>query len=150
MADKLLELFEFTLRLAWIAYNEGGAYGGIGQLGAEPFEQAQGALAVDAALHRVEDARVDVLQRDVDVVADVLVAGDGVDGVFGEGGWVGVVEAYPGGAALSGQAVEQLAQGAVAVEVEAIPGGVLADDYQLLDASGDECLGLVDNLLDGT
>ena len=37
-----------------------------------------------------------MLERDVDVVADILVAAHHLDGVEGEGGGVGVVEAYPG------------------------------------------------------
>ena len=149
LADEVFQLFEFLFALAGVADDKGGADGYVGQFGAELLEQAQGALAVDAALHGAEDAAVDVLQGDVDVVADVGVAHDGVDGVLGEGGGVGVVEAYPRGSAFGGEAFEQFAQGAAVVEVETIPCGVLADDQQLLDAAGDEGFGLGDDVVDG-
>ena len=60
------------------------------------------------------------------------------------------MEAYPGGTAFDGQAVEELAEGAAAVEVEAIPGGVLADDYQFFYAVGYQVLGFGDDCLDGS
>ncbi len=128
LTHKLFQLLEFLEGLARIADDEGGADGHVGQLAAEGVDEAQGAFAVDAALHGTEDAGVDVLEWDVDVVADIGVAAHDLDGVDGEGGGVGVVETNPLGTALGGEAFEQLAEHTFAVEVESVVGGVLTDD----------------------
>ena len=89
-----------------------------------------------------------MLERYVDVVADVAVACNGIDGVVGEGGRVGVVQAYPFSAGLGGQPVEQRAQTAFAIEVQTVVGGILRNDNQLFDALGDHPFGFVQNVLD--
>ena len=123
--DKFFQFVELFNRLARVAHNKGGADGCIGEERAELAEQLEGSFAVDAALHGGEDAAVDVLQGNVDIVADVVVALHYLDGVDGERGGVGVVEANPLGTGFGGKPFEQLAEGAVAVEVETIVGCVL-------------------------
>ena len=51
--------------------------------------------------------------------------------------------------ALVGEAVKQLAKGATAVEVEAVPRGVLTDDQQFLDALRDEGFRFGHKIVDG-
>ena len=150
LADKVFQFLEFLESFAGVADDEGGADGYVGQLMAEVLQEAESALAVDAALHGVEYTGVDVLQGDVDVVADVGVAADDVDGVEREGGRIGVVETYPGGTALGGQSVEEGTEHALTIEVEAIVGGVLCYDDDFLHPLGDHLLCLVEDVLDGT
>ena len=90
-----------------------------------------------------------MLERYVDVVAYVAVASNGIDGVVGEGRRVCVVQAYPFGAGLGSQPVEQRAQTAFAIEVQTVVGGVLCNDNQLFNALGNHPFGFVQNLLDG-
>ena len=60
------------------------------------------------------------------------------------------MQPYPGGAAFLGQPVEQLAQRAPVIEVEAIPGGVLADDNELFYTALDKCPCFADDVFDGS
>ena len=99
-ADKLFEFLKLSFGLAGIADDECGSYADIRKLCAEGVEQTEGAFAVDTALHRGEDTAVDMLQGDVDIVADVVVTADDIDGIGGERGGVGVVQAYPTGTAF--------------------------------------------------
>ena len=78
----------------------------------------------------------DVLERDVEVFADLGLGGHRLDHVLGEGGRIGVVEAHPLDAVDAAQAAQQLGEHAAAVEVEAVVGGVLGDDDQLAHARG--------------
>ena len=142
-------VLEFGLGLAGIAYDECGADADVGQGGAEVLQELQGAFAVDAALHGGEYAAVDVLQGDVDVVADVAVPLHCFDGIEGEGGGVGVVQAYPFGTALGGEQFEEFAESAATVEVETVVGGVLGDEYKFLDSVVYQGLRFVEYILDG-
>ena len=146
----MFEFVEVGLGLAGVACDEGGADAYFGQLGAEVVEQLEGALAVDAALHGLEYAAVDVLEGYVDVVADVGVVFHGFDGVEGEGGGVGVVEAYPVGSALGGEQVEEVAQAAAAVAVEAVVGGVLRDEDEFFGSVLHECLRFGEDVFHGS
>ena len=51
---------------------------------AEVLHETQGAFAVNATLHGVENTGVDMLQGNVDIVADVVVTADDIDGVEGK------------------------------------------------------------------
>ena len=44
-----------------------------------PLDRLEEDIAVGAALHALEDARAGVLQRDVDVIANGVVRGDGIE-----------------------------------------------------------------------
>ena len=149
IGNELLELFELGLALAGIANDEGGTDADIGELLAETVQKGKGLPTVNAALHGMEQTAVDVLQRYVDVVADVGVLAHGLDGVEGKIGGIGVVEAYPRGSAFSGQPGEEVAQTAATVEVKAVVGGVLRNDDYFFNARGDKVSGLVDKLVDG-
>ena len=58
-------------------------------------------------------------------------------------------EAYPRRAALGGEAFQQVGQGAAAVDVEAVVGGVLRDEDEFLHAVGDQSLSLCHEVVDG-
>ena len=72
-----------------------------------------------------------------------------LDGVLWEGGGIGVVEPYPVGSGLCGKLMKEVAEASLSIEVEAVVGGVLRYDDELLSAVGYEFLGFGDNLFDG-
>ena len=73
------------------------------------------------------------MEGDVEVFADLRLGGHHLDHLLGEGGRVGVVEANPLQLFDATQPTQQLAKHTLAVEVDAVVGGVLSDDNQLLD-----------------
>jgi hypothetical protein len=67
-------------------------------------------IARAAALHALEHCGRGVLQRDVEVFGDVVVAGDGFEQARGDLVGVGVEEAQPAQAGQDGEGVEELAR----------------------------------------
>ena len=84
LANKLLEFFKLGFRLTGVADDESGADAYIGELGAKCVQEVERTFAVDATLHGGQNTAVDVLEGDVDVVADIFVATDYIDGISGE------------------------------------------------------------------
>ena len=82
-----------------------------------------------------------MLERDVEIFADVVVLGDGVEKFAGDAVGVGVEEAEPAEAFDLGERVEEGGEAVFDAEVFAVAGGVLADKGDFLDAAGDELLG---------
>ena len=149
LEEELFQFLEFGFGFARIADNKGGADADVGDEVAELLQELQGLFAVDATIHGVEQAGVDVLEGDVDIVADVRMLSDGLNGVDGERGRVGVVEANPWGAALGGEEVEKVAESAAAVEVEAVVGGVLSDEDEFFGSIVDQLLRFEEDVFDG-
>ena len=73
-----------------------------------------------------------MLEGYVDVVADIVMPTNDLDGIGGKRGGIGVVQTYPCGTTFGGKTFEEVSQTAATVEVEAIIGGVLRDDDELL------------------
>jgi hypothetical protein len=94
---------------------------------------------------RLRTAGAGVLQRDVEVLGDVVVLGDGFEQARGDLVGVGVEEAQPAQAGERGEGVEQRGEAVFEPEVFAVAGGVLADEGDLADALGDEVFGFGDD-----
>ena len=100
-----------------------------------------------AAQHGRELGVGDVLEGDIEVLADLGLGGHHLDDILGEGGRIGVVEADPLDAVDAAQPPQQFGQHAFAVEVETVVGGVLRDDDQFAHAPLSQFAGLLLELL---
>ena len=78
LADELLQKLKVAERLAGESGDERGAQGDAGDGGANFFQSLEEDFGAAAALHALEDGGRGVLQGQVEVVADVVVSGDGV------------------------------------------------------------------------
>ena len=102
--------------------------------------------AVPPRFMRLRTLARGVLQRDVEVLGDVVVARDGFEQARGDLVGVGVEEAQPLEAGERGEGVEEvgesgaLAGDGVLGQVFAVAGGVLADEGDFADALRDEDL----------
>ncbi len=103
--------------------------------------QVEEDLGGAAALHRLEDAGAGVLEGDVEVLGDGVMAGHSLEQARGDLVRVGVEEAQPAQAGQDGKGVEKLGEAVGEAEIFAVAGGVLADEGDLADALGDEVLG---------
>ena len=86
-----------------------------------------------------------MLEGDVEILGDVVVARHGLEQVRRDLVWVGVEEAQPAEAGKDGEGVEERGEAVGEAEVFAVAGGVLADEGDLADALGDEVFGLGDD-----
>ena len=68
-----------------------------------------------------------MLQRDIEVFADVVVPGNCVEKLAGDAVGVGVKEAQPAEAFDTGELVEERGEAVFNAKVFAVAGGVLAD-----------------------
>ena len=75
--------------------DEDGAKGDAGDGGADFLESLQENVGAGAALHALEHVGRGVLQRNVEIFADVVVARDGFEQLAGDAIGVGVEEAQP-------------------------------------------------------
>ncbi len=147
--DAFGEGFEGFGGFAGEADDHGGAQDDVGHGGAQCGEAfSQGGVAGGAA-HGFEDGGVEVLEGDVDVVADFRLTGDELDQVVGEAGGVEVEEADPEVAGYVAESGEEVAEVGVVVEVGAVGGDVLGDEVDFFGSGGDEGLGFVDEQVGG-
>ncbi len=89
-----------------------------------------------------------MLERDVEIFADVVVLGDCLEELAGDAVGVGVEEAEPAEAWDAGELVEECGEAVLDAEVFAVAGGVLADEGDLLNAAGDELARFGDDRLE--
>ena len=136
------KMFKVAERLAGEADDEAGAEGDAGDGGANFLEGLQEDIGAGAALHGFEHGGRGVLERDVEIFADVVVLRDGVEQLAGDAVGVGVEEAEPAQAVDAGELVEEGGEAVFDAEIFAVAGGVLADEGDFLDAAGDELAGL--------
>ena len=87
-----------------------------------------------AALHALQHRGRCVLQRDVDVRADLVVGGDGLQQLAGDLVGIGVEEAHPAQLFDLRQPLQQQRQAVFQAEVFAVAGGVLSDERDLANA----------------
>ena len=130
------------------ADDEAGAEGDAGDGGADLGEGMQEDFGGGAALHALEDIGRGVLERQVEIFADVGVRGDGFEQAAGDAVGIGVEEAEPAEAFDVGEGVEEGGEAVAEAEVFAVAGGVLADEGDFADAAGDELLGFGDHGLE--
>ncbi len=69
-----------------------------------------------------------MLQRDIEIFADIVVPGDGLQQPAGDAVRIGVKEAQPAQAGNGRQSVEQLGEAIFDAEIFAVAGRVLADE----------------------
>ena len=104
LADELLQKFKVAERFAGEADDEAGAQGDAGNGGADFFQSLEKDLGAAAALHALENCGRGVLQRQVEIFADVVVLGDGFEQAAGDAVGIGVEEAEPAQACRCGRA----------------------------------------------
>ena len=111
-------------------------------------DERQELLARAGAVHGAQDARVHVLQRDVEVVAYVVVRGHGIQQLVGKAFGLDVHDAEPGLRELLGQRGHERRQRRRLVEVGAPAPRVLGDEHDLAGAGshlgGDVCAHVVE------
>ena len=145
LLDELLQKIKIRDGFAGKADDEGGAQSDAGNCCADFFQCLEEDLRAAAALHALQNRGRGVLQRQIEILADVVVPGDGVEQFAGDAVGVGVEEAQPAQAFDLGERVEERGEAVLEAEVFAVAGGVLADERDLADAAGDELLGLGDD-----
>jgi len=86
-----------------------------------------------------------VLERNVEIFADVVVLGDGVEEFIGDAVGVGVEEAEPTQVGDACELVEEGGEAVFEAEIFAIASCVLADEGEFLNAALDELAGFGDD-----
>jgi hypothetical protein len=86
-----------------------------------------------------------VLEWKVEIFADVVMLGNGLEKFAGDAVRVGVEEAEPAQVGDLGKRVEESGEAVFETEVFAVTGGVLTDEGDLADAAGDELLSFGDD-----
>ena len=149
LTDEVEQVFEFGLAFAGMAHDERGAEDDAGNQGAHPGHQVARLPAVDAAPHHREDAVGAVLQRDVDVGADLRVVGHQAEHILRKAGGIAVVEPDPFDAVDLRELLQQAGQAAFSVAVEPVVGRVLGDDDEFLHALGGQAARLFHQIFHG-
>src|ERR1035438_1515128 len=84
------QLLEFFFGLTGEAYDKRGAESDAGNDTAHLLDRTEEQVRSSAPLHALQDARRGMLQRDINIGADVVVSGDGVEQAAGD--FVGIGE----------------------------------------------------------
>ena len=129
------QVLEVLLGFAGEAHDEGGAQHRLWQLLADPLQQATGHAGLPGTVHRPQHIGMAVLQRQIQVRQHVGHLPIGRQHLGGEAGGVGVMHADPGDLHRA-EGAQQFRELGPAVEVEAVVGGDLADQHQLLHPLG--------------
>ena len=138
LANKLLQKLKIAERLAGEADDEAGAEGDAGDRGANLLEGLQEDLGARAALHSLENFGRGVLERHIEILADVVVFRDGLEQAAGDAVRICIEKPQPAQPFDPGQRVEQCGKAVLQAQVFAVAGGVLADEGDLLDAARDK------------
>ncbi len=146
--DEVFEQGEVFSGFSGKADDEAGAESDAGDGGADLGEGTQEDFGGGAALHALEDGGRGVLERQVEIFADVGVRGDGFEQASGDAVGIGVEEAEPAEAFDAGEGVEERGEAVAEAEVFAVTGGVLANEGDFADAAGNELLGFGDDGLE--
>ena len=103
-----------------------------GNLLTHPLDQGIGFLFRDMAAHLLQHMIADVLQSDVQVLANILPFTHHTQQVEGETGRIGIMQTDPLHARNVGNPLHQFRQGETAIKVPTIEGQVLGDHLKLL------------------
>lgn len=146
LPQEVAQLLKGGLVLVGQAGDEAGAQHHAGDTAAQASKQGlQPGFGLPPA-HGLQHGIVAVLDGDVQVVADLLLPGDGVNQLVGQVVGVEIVQPDP----VEGQPAQspqQLRQLPLPVQVHAVAGNILGDDDALLHAVVRQGLGLLQNVL---
>src|SRR6185437_9758486 len=118
--------------------------------GARLLDELEENLRSAATLHALEHGWTGMLERDVEVLRDIVVACDGLQQPRGDLVGIGVEETQPAQARQRCEGFEELGQAVFDAEVFAVAGCILADQGNLPDTLGDKVFGLGDDRRDAT
>src|SRR5262249_52817465 len=138
--DELLQKIKVRGGLAGKADDEGGAQCDPGNSGPGFFDGLEEDFSSGAALHALEHIRRGMLQRYIEVFADVVVLRDGFEQAASDAIRIGVKEPEPTKAFDLCDGLEKLREAILEAKVFAVAGGVLADERDLLHSGGDKTL----------
>ena len=148
-ARELQQFGESLVGLARMSHHERRAQMDAGQLVAKALDEVVGFSLRDGAPHGFEDGVGDVLQRHVEVAADVGVTLHHSQQFPREISGICVVETYPFHPFDVGHSVDEFGDGATTVKVYAVVGQLLGDDVELAHATGHQLAHLIEDVLDG-
>ena len=143
------ELVEVGLGFAGIAHNERGANGDSGNLLAHCRQKLVGLGVRGSATHAFKHVVGDVLQRNINVAADLRILANHVEHVLGEARGKKIVQTNPLDSVHRAQRGYQLRQAALSVDVESVVREILGDQNQLNNTFGGQLLGLGHEVLNG-
>ena len=141
--DKLAQLLEVFFGLAREADDESGAKSDVWDMLAHIFHETYGLLFVHATAHGLQDVGADVLQGQVDVMADLGILAHQVKQLVGKAERIAVMQADPLEAVDVAKGLHQLHDVGLSVEVVAVIGQVLGNEDQFLHALLGQFLGFV-------
>ena len=109
--DELGQNIKIVNRFARKTRDERGAQNDAGNGGANFFESLEEDFRAAAALHALQDFRRRVLERQVEILADVVVASDGVKKIIRNAIGIRVEKAEPAQIGDVGERIEKLRRG---------------------------------------
>ena len=148
LAQKCAQLLEFRLALTGQARNQARAQHETRDAPAQRAKQGADLPAGAPAVHLFQDAVVDVLDRDIQILHDLVVARDLVNQLLVELVGVEVVEPDPFDPLDLAQLAAEPREAPLAVEVGAVARDVLRDDDQLFHPVRGQIPRLLQNMLD--
>ena len=152
-ASPLGECYQFLkilIGLAGESYHQRRTDMDAGHFTAQALHQVVGFLLGDMALHAVEHVVADMLQGDVEVLADIFLLPHHPQQVPREMRRIGIVQSYPFHALNVGHLLHKFCNMLLTVDVHAVIGQFLRNDIKLLDTLTDHPTHLIEDLLHGT
>lgn len=140
----LVQFLKFGVGLARMPDEQCCAERDAGHLLANAVDERYGLLLGDVAAHLLEHVGGYVLERYVEIAADVAALAHEREYVLGEVARIGVVQAYPFGAGLVGEHAQEVGQTAFFVQVEAVVRKILRDENQFFGATSDKIFGALE------
>ena len=145
LPHKVHQTGKLLVRFAGEAHDEGGAQSEAHLPG--PVQQLPGLLRVAPAVHALQKQRVGMLQGQIQIFADVVMARHGVQQLFVDLVRVAVEHPQPFHAGDLRRALHQLRQLGMPHPVDAEAGGILRHQHMLSHALFRQCADLVQHVL---
>jgi hypothetical protein len=149
VADKREQFLMLGVGFAGKTGDEGRANGYAGDSGANSFQQSFRLSSGNATVHGSQNAIVDVLEGDIDVLDHLLGFSNGVDHVVGEDRGVSVHQADPDQAIEGIKFAEQPGEAKAVVQIGSVASGILTDEDEFDRAVGDQFAGFSQNTREG-
>ena len=146
-ADKFLQLLKFRLAFAWKSHHQRGSDVDARHFTSQLLDELVGVFLIDIASHVGKDAGADVLKRDVEILADVLLLSHHSEQVHREVLGIGIVQTYPFHSLNVSHPFNEFRNLLLAVEVDAVVGEFLCNDLKLFHSLSHQVLHFCQNLL---